>query len=66
MLALTPFPQPGILMGRLLRLSSTTVETSEHSFLDILLKFARIIQKRKWLIVSIAVAFLAIGAVEHQ
>jgi succinoglycan biosynthesis transport protein ExoP len=49
--------------GLLAGYPTTGAETSGYSYLEIILEIWRIIYKRKWLIVSIAAAFLAIGAV---
>lgn len=42
---------------------ATGAETGENSYLDLILEIWRIVNKRKLLILSIAAAFLAIGAV---
>ena len=41
---------------------STGTEAPDHSYLDLILELWRIVYKRKWLILSIAAAFLTIGA----
>jgi succinoglycan biosynthesis transport protein ExoP len=42
---------------------TTGAETPGYSYLEILLEIWRIVYKRKWLVVSIAAAFFAVGAV---
>ena len=49
--------------GMLAGYPATGAETPGHSYLDIILEIWRIVYKRKWLIVSIAAAIFAIGAV---
>ena len=47
--------------GPLAGYTATGTETPAHSYLDIILEIWRIVYKRKWLILSIAVALLTIG-----
>lgn len=49
--------------GALAGYQLTGAEAPAHSYLDILLEIWRIAYKRKWLIVSVAAAFVVVGAV---
>ncbi len=54
-------PAPRDPYGLLAGYPATDTETPDHSYLDIILEIWRIVYKRKWLILSIAAAFLTIG-----